>query len=100
MEQPGFEFIRSGEFSAAAVAQYNPDLYADVTDILTIVDPQQVQDISDSVLDHRQVNIMRVIEALDDVFGHLPSPYADEDDDQPSGSLADQVELFLREGGE
>jgi len=77
MEQPGFEFIRSGEFSAAAVAQCNPDLYDDVTDVFMLLDPRQI---TNTVLDHRQTNMMRVIEALDDVFGQIADPYADEDD--------------------
>jgi hypothetical protein len=33
------EAIESGEFSAAAVAQCYPDLYADVTDLYADVDP-------------------------------------------------------------
>ncbi|MFR9794259.1 hypothetical protein ACL07V_37490 [Streptomyces sp. MB22_4] len=39
MEQPQFEAIASGEWSAGAVAQYNPDLYADVTDLFLAIDP-------------------------------------------------------------
>jgi hypothetical protein len=39
MQQPAFEAIPSGEWCAAAVAQNNPDLYADVTDLYAAVDP-------------------------------------------------------------
>ena len=38
------EAIESGEWSAAAVAQNNPDLYADVTDLFLTVDPQSYLD--------------------------------------------------------
>lgn len=39
MQQPALEAIPSGEWCAAAVAQNDPDLYADVTDIFDAVDP-------------------------------------------------------------
>lgn len=39
MQQPAFETIPTGEWCAAAVAQNNPDLYADVTDVFDAVDP-------------------------------------------------------------
>jgi hypothetical protein len=39
MQQPAFETIPTGEYSPAAVAQNNPDLYADVTDVFDAVDP-------------------------------------------------------------
>lgn len=39
MEQPEFEQIPSGEWSAAAVAQNDPGLYAQVTDVFDEVDP-------------------------------------------------------------
>jgi hypothetical protein len=44
MEGQTGEAIPSGEFSAAAVAQYNPDLYADVTDLFLVIDPQSYLD--------------------------------------------------------
>jgi hypothetical protein len=44
MQQPELETIPSGEWSAAAVAQCNPDLYADVLDVFNEVDPQDYLD--------------------------------------------------------
>lgn len=38
------EAIASGEYSAAAVAQNEPGLYADVTDLFMLVDPQSYLD--------------------------------------------------------
>lgn len=38
------EAIESGEWSAAAVAQNDPDLYADVTDLFLLIDPQSYLD--------------------------------------------------------
>ena len=38
-EQPAHEAIPTGEWSAAAVAQNDPDLYAQVTDVFDEVDP-------------------------------------------------------------
>lgn len=71
------EAIESGEWSAAAVAQNDPDLYADVTDLFLLLDPREI---TATVLDHRQVDMVRAVEALDDWFGDLADPYADEDD--------------------
>ncbi|MDX2800109.1 hypothetical protein [Streptomyces scabiei] len=39
MQQPQFETIASGEWSAAAVAQNDPQIYADVTDLFDDIDP-------------------------------------------------------------
>lgn len=39
MEQPAFETIPTGEWCAAAVAQNDPILYADVLDLFDAVDP-------------------------------------------------------------
>ena len=44
MQQPQIETIPSGEWSAAAVAQCNPDLYADVTDLFDAIDPISLLD--------------------------------------------------------
>ncbi|MEV5703460.1 hypothetical protein AB0L55_39035 [Streptomyces anthocyanicus] len=43
-EQPAFEAINSGEYTAAAVAHKNPSLYADVTDLFMVIDPQDYLD--------------------------------------------------------
>lgn len=40
MQQPDFEAIPSGEWSAAAVAQCYPDLYADMVDLLGDANPE------------------------------------------------------------
>ena len=39
MQQPAFETIPTGEWCAAAVAQNDPDLYANVLDLFDAVDP-------------------------------------------------------------
>jgi len=44
MEQPKFEEIASGEWSAAAVAQNDPELYAEVTDFFDAIDPISLLD--------------------------------------------------------
>ena len=44
MQQPEYEQIPTGVWSAAAVAQNNPDLYADVTDLFLLIDPQSYLD--------------------------------------------------------
>lgn len=44
IQQPAFEQIPSGEYGAAAIAQYNPALYADVTDLFLLVDPRSYLD--------------------------------------------------------
>lgn len=77
IEQPAFEHIPSGEFSAAAVAQYNPDLYADIVDVFLLLDPVAI---TDAVMTDREADALRVVQALDDAFGDLPHPYAEDDD--------------------
>lgn len=44
MQQPAFETIPTGEWSAAAVAQNDPYLYADITDLFLAIDPQSYLD--------------------------------------------------------
>jgi hypothetical protein len=44
MQQPEFEQIPSGEWSAAAVAQNDPQIYADVTDLFLLIDPVSLLD--------------------------------------------------------
>jgi hypothetical protein len=82
MEQPAFEQIPSGEWSAAAVAQCNPDLYAYVTDLFDELDLTQLHR---EVCKDRQVEEKAVTQALDDWFGDIEDPelvelYGDEDD--------------------
>lgn len=74
--QPAFEEIPSGEWSAAAVAQNDPQIYADVTDLFDALDYQAL---FNTVLDHRQVDLPVAIRALDDVLGDIPVPHTDED---------------------
>jgi hypothetical protein len=51
------EAIESGEWSAAAVAQNNPDLYADVTDLFLVIDPQSyLDDVFSSQDPHESMN--------------------------------------------
>jgi hypothetical protein len=51
------EAIGTGEWSAAAVAQNNPDLYADVTDLFMVIDPQDyLDDVFSSPDPHESMN--------------------------------------------
>lgn len=78
MFEPIHERIPSGEWSAAAVAQNDTLLYADIEDFFASLD---YQDLFNTVLDHRQVDLPVAIQALDDVLGEIPvaSPFTDED---------------------
>ncbi|WP_086562042.1 hypothetical protein [Streptomyces africanus] len=96
------EVIPSGEFSAAAVAQCYPDLYANVTDAFDELDPI---DITDKVIRDRQADLPDVAQLLDELFGDIPYPYADEDvplphDQAQMDSLTAEVENHLKDGGE
>ena len=69
------------EWSADAVAQNNPDLYADVTDVFMLLDPTAI---TKKVLDDAHADNLAVNRALDDWFGEIPDPtladlYGDED---------------------
>jgi hypothetical protein len=44
MQQPAFEHIPTGEFSAAAVAQCYPDLYDEVAKFFDSIDPISLLD--------------------------------------------------------
>jgi hypothetical protein len=70
--------LEPSEWSAAAVAHNHSQLYADVQDVFDDIDPRAL---TATVLDHRQVDMPAAIEALDDVLGHLPDPYSDDDGD-------------------
>lgn len=78
MQQPEFEQIPSGEWSAAAVAQNDNHLYAQVTDLFDSLDYQAL---FNTVLDHRQVDLPDAIRALDDVLGEIPVPFPSDDED-------------------
>ncbi|NUS25054.1 MAG: hypothetical protein HOV92_12640 [Streptomyces sp.] len=76
-EQPAFEQIPSGEWSATTVAQNNLDLYADIEDFFDDLDYQAI---FNAVLDHRQVDLPVAIRALDDVLGEIPVPHPGDDE--------------------
>jgi hypothetical protein len=57
--------------------ELDAETIAAITDVFTAIDPREM---TKTVLDHRQVDMPRAIEALDDVFGEIADPYADEDD--------------------
>ncbi|KPC69098.1 hypothetical protein ADL27_55060 [Streptomyces sp. NRRL F-6602] len=57
MEQPAIETIGSGEWTAAAVAHKHPSLYADVTDLFMVIDPQDyLDDVFSSPDPHESMN--------------------------------------------
>lgn len=76
LEGQGCEAIESGEFSAAAVAQCNPDLYADVTDLFNGLD---LIEITRDVLDEPVVSKLSVTLALDSLLGETGDTFEDED---------------------
>jgi hypothetical protein len=99
---PNGEDILADDFSAAAIAQHNPDLYAQVTDIFMLLDPI---DITDAAMRDRQASLSDVSRVLDELYGDVPYPYADEDvplphDQTQMDALTAEVENFLRDGGE
>jgi hypothetical protein len=92
----------AGEWSAAAVAQCYPDLYADVTDLFAALDPIEI---TDKVIRDRQADLPDVAQLLDELFGDIPYPYADEDvplphDQTQMDALTAEVENYLQDGGE
>lgn len=100
MESRSNEVIASGEWSAAAVAQCNPDLYAQVTDVFMLLDPIKI---TDQVIRDRQASLADVAEGLDEMFGDIPYPYADEDvplphDQAQMDALTAEVESYLQDG--
>ncbi|MBE4790250.1 hypothetical protein [Streptomyces caniscabiei] len=77
MQQPDLEQMPGAEWSAGAVAQCYPDLYDDIVDLFTSLDPRQI---TDQVMRDREVDFRSAVASLDDWFGEIADPYADEDD--------------------
>ncbi|MFF1444140.1 hypothetical protein [Streptomyces sp. NPDC058295] len=75
---PG-EAIASGEWSAAAVAQHSPEAAAFITDTFTELDLVQIMK---DVLDQTEGSKLKLARTLllDEWFGEIADPYADEDD--------------------
>jgi uncharacterized protein (DUF1330 family) len=110
IEQPSFEAIPSGEFSPTKVASNAFDLYADIEDFFDDLDYQAL---FNTVLDHRQVDLLVAIRALDDVLGEIPVPYPSDDaggdgivdltevtDDKVTDFVTAVEQLLKAEGGE
>lgn len=74
MEQPYFESLPSGGWSAAEVAHTEPEMVAKIADLFDSLDYQAL---FNTVLDHRQVDLPIAIRALDDVLGEIPVPDSD-----------------------
>jgi hypothetical protein len=53
------------------------EMAADLTDLFLDLDPREI---NRTVLDRREVDFPTAVRALDDVFGEIADPYADEDD--------------------
>lgn len=75
MEEPKNPF--GPDFSIEAIVRNFPEMVDEIIQVFTDLDLRQI---TCTVLDHRQVDMPRVIEALDDWFGEIADPYADEDD--------------------
>ncbi|WP_416519980.1 hypothetical protein [Streptomyces achromogenes] len=71
------ERIDSGEWSAAAVAQCDSDLWAQVKDVYAELN---LRVLTKKVLDDAHADNLTVNRALDSFFGEIADPYADEDD--------------------
>jgi hypothetical protein len=102
MQQPEFEQIPSGLFSAAAVAQNDRDLYADVTDLFMLLDPIEI---TDTVIRDRQASLADVSQVLDEMYGDVSYPYDEEDvplphDQAQMDALVAEAEEFLESGGQ
>jgi hypothetical protein len=100
MEGQNGEQIPTGEWSAAAVAQNDPQIYADVTDLFAELDPIEI---TDKVIRDRQADLPDVAQLLDELFGDIPYPYADEDvplphDQAQMDALTAEVESHLKDG--
>lgn len=100
MDQPQLEQIPSGEWSAAAVAQHSTDIYAQVTDVFLLLDPIEI---TDKVIRDREADLVDVARVLDEAFGDIPYPYAEEDvplphDQAQMDALTAEVESHLRDG--
>ena len=78
MSEPLHEQIPTGEWTAAAVAQTHTDMWDAVEDFFAC--EVDYQALFNTVLDHRQVDLPAAIQALDEVLGEIPVPYADGDD--------------------
>ena len=93
------EQIPGGDWSAAAVAQNDTDVWDAVNDVFAGLNRV---DIGNEVLRDKQADLARVSEALDEV---LPYPYAEEDvplphDQAQMDALTSEAEDFLQDGGE
>jgi hypothetical protein len=71
------EAIGVGEWSAAAVAQLDADMWDEVNDVFADLD---LRVFTKSVLDDATADNLAVNRALDSFFGEIADPYADEDD--------------------
>jgi hypothetical protein len=78
MEGQTGEAIDSGEWTADAFISTDPELAAEIVETFLALDPREV---TKDVLDNPRADNLTVNRALDDVFGEIADPYADEDDD-------------------
>jgi hypothetical protein len=65
------------DYSIEAIVRNFPEMVDEIIQVFTDLDPREI---TRTVLDHRQVDMPRAIEALDDWFGEIADPYADEDE--------------------
>jgi hypothetical protein len=102
VERQNSESIGSGEWSAAAVAQNDTDLWDAVNAAYADLDPIEI---TDKVIRDREADLADVAQILDELYGDVPYPYAEEDvplphDQAQMDALTSEVETFLQDGGE
>lgn len=77
-EEYRYADVRNTPEDQAMFVKHCQGLAAEMQDVFDHIDPR---DTLATVLDRREVDMPAAIQALDDVFGDIPDPYADEDDD-------------------
>lgn len=88
------------DFSVEAITRNFPEMVAEITDLFDSLDPIEI---TDKVIRDRQADLAAVAQTLDDLFGDIPYPYAEEDvplphDQAQMDALTGEVESHLKDG--
>jgi hypothetical protein len=101
-EPPTHEQLPGADWNAMSFVTMHWQLATDIQELFLDLDPREI---TKTVLDHRQVDMPRAIEALDDWFGEIADPAADEDEeraiDQDLRNIASRITeaVIARPGG-